>query len=106
MLQPAAVLGIELNVIEVETFLMELERFHGALVSNGSRKLTVLLWVHTGVARAHSGEIGQNWSSSVKIGQIGLADQFWISLGMAKLPGCRSLARDHRAYILRVLFLL
>jgi hypothetical protein len=40
---------------------------------------------NTSVARAQSGEIAQNWSDSGKIAQIGLADQFWISLGMAKL---------------------
>ena len=54
-----------------------------------------------GKARAHSGEIGQNWLRSVKIGQN------WSRLPILDLPrngeaarahGCRSLTRDHRAY--------
>jgi hypothetical protein len=38
------------------------------------------------VARAHSGEIALQIGQNRLSVRIGLADQIWISLGMAKLP--------------------
>ena len=42
------------------------------------------------VARDQSGVIGQIGRARLKSVRIGLADQFWISLGMANLPSTKN----------------
>ena len=97
-----------LSTISLLSFL-DIFLMHGALMSNlkvGSKKEKNFIklldyYGPKGKARAHSGEIGQNWSRSVKIGQnwsrLPILDLPWNGEA-ARVHGCRSLTRDHRTY--------